>query len=195
METPDDYWVEVDGKHTFRYIGGPIENYATHQELFATIGRVVAAWGRMEQHIDALLIQINKQDHSSKALDLYDEHHPRQFVDKIRMLDEFFTKHPALAPYKATVHDFTTGLRKLAIERNELMHGIVEEYDPAARRVYCNGVRYRKSTNDFLNRRQSYFLARLEALFVMTNKAHYGLCAVSKELFTEEGAAKLRATR
>lgn len=58
---PDDYWVEVDRNHKYRYIGGPIELPDECHTLFADYGLAAASWARMEQHIDAILVQINKE--------------------------------------------------------------------------------------------------------------------------------------
>ena len=43
-------------------------------------GRIAASWARLEHHIDALLVQINKPDHSEA---LFVDKHPTAFSKKI----------------------------------------------------------------------------------------------------------------
>jgi hypothetical protein len=189
---PDDYWVEVACNHKYRYIGGPIELPGQCDQLFADYGFAAASWARMEQHIDAILVQINKEQHSDEFLDLYDERHPGTFDTKIKMLRRYFNKHPALAQYTDTVIDCATGLKRLSKDRNELLHGVLEDYDPTKSLIMINGMQYRPATKDFLNRHQAFPAAKLEAFANLVNRAHYALCDVSKELFTQDAVARLR---
>ena len=193
---PDDYLVEItqDGsvRHTYRYIGGPIEQPDQYQELMQAIGHEAASWARMEQHLDAILVQINKIHHSNEVFDLYNPDHPRPLSDKLRLLKRYFNRHPGLSRYKDTIRDFSGAVKKLAVERNELMHGVLEDYDHAKKIVTLNGMTYRKKTNDFHNVTQSFELAKLHDVARLTNLAHYMLCDVSKELFTADGVKRLQ---
>jgi hypothetical protein len=189
---PDDYWVEVDRNHQYRYIGGPIELPDQCQNLFADYGLAAASWARMEQHIDAILVQINKENHSDELLDLYDEGHPGTFDTKIKMLRRYFNKHPGLTRYTETVIDCATGLKRLSKDRNELLHGVLEDYDPDLGHIMINGMQYRHATKDFLNRHQTFPVGKLQAFASLVNLAHYALCDVSRELFTLDAVARLQ---
>jgi hypothetical protein len=60
---PPDYCAllrDGDHVHEYRFIGGPIEHPEQDQTLMAALGHACVSWGRMEQHIDAMIIQINK---------------------------------------------------------------------------------------------------------------------------------------
>lgn len=138
--------------------------------------------------IDAILVQINKEAHSDEHLALYDENHPRPFTDKIDRLKTYFKRHPALSRYKDEVLDYARGLLILAVERNEALHGILEDYDRQKQTYSLNGMRYRKKTNDFLNRHQVNQIGRIQSV----NLAHYGLCEISKQLFTLDGVERLQ---
>jgi hypothetical protein len=162
--------------------------------IFAAIGLAAASWARMEQHIDAIIIQINKESHSTIEIDLYDENHPKPFTDKIDLLKSYFNKHPALAEDAEYIRDFATGLLRLAVERNEMIHGVLEAYDAVNGTYTLNGIRYRKKTKDFLNRRQVSPVGRIKSFAKMVNIAHYGLCEISKKLFTFDAIERLRKT-
>jgi hypothetical protein len=178
--------------HEFRFIGGPIEDIKEGQPSLTAFGHAAAAWARMEQHINALLIQLNKKHHSDEAQALFGPEHPMRFTDKIRLLRSYFNKHPALSCYTEKVRDLCGGLSKLATKRNEMLHGILESYDPSKEAVVMNKVTYRQATKDFLSRKQTI---PLKALFEFTraiNIGHYALCDISKELFSEDGLSRLR---
>lgn len=192
---PDDYLVEVTAEgsslHEYLYIGGPIERPEQNQEILLAIGHAAASWARMEQHLDGILQHINKEAHSGN-LNLFDPDHPRPFGAKLRLLKSYFNKHPALSAYRETVQDFICGLKKLAPVRNEIMHSVLENYDSQTRRYTINGVVYQKASNDFRHRRRDAPIENILSFTRLVNLAHYGLCEVSKELFTPDGAAKLR---
>ena len=48
-----DYVVQF-GLTEFRLSGGPIDDCAAHQELFAAIGHAAMSWARFETHLDAI---------------------------------------------------------------------------------------------------------------------------------------------
>jgi hypothetical protein len=192
---PDDYLTEVsDGtvRHRYLYIGGPLEAPDDHRELFFAIGKFAAAWARMEQHMDAILVQVNKAGHSGPELKLFDPDHPRPFSAKLKLLRRYFSRHPALKRYHATVEDFAGGITKAGEMRNTMMHGVLEAYDAGTRRLVVNGVKYIKRDGNFRNRQTDMDIDALHELAHLTNVGHYMLCDISKELFTPEGIASLR---
>jgi hypothetical protein len=193
---PEDYVIGLQldegGVHEFQFIGGPIEDPERYKRLFVAIGHAAMSWARMEQHIDAILVQINKAQHSGETLDLYDPDHPKPFSDKIRMLKDYFNKHPALRPHTEAVRDFATGLMTLSTERNELLHGVLADYAIDTLTIRLDRIQYRRKTDDFLFRTHAYPLGRLQAFTHLVNLAHYGLCEISKELFTTDALERLR---
>lgn len=191
----ENYYAQVGGQHMFRYIGGPIDTPEQYPALFFDYGLAAASWARMEQHIDAILVQINKEDHSDNLLDLYDERHPGTFDQKLKMLRRYFNNHPGLAKYTEDVLDCATGLKRLSKDRNELLHGILEGVDSVAGTIMLNGMQYRNATNDFLNRHQTFPAGKLKAFAELVNMAHFKLCGVSKELFSVDGVAQLQRPR
>src|SRR5215469_7794592 len=87
--------------HEIRFGGGPLEDAATAQPLLFALGRLAATWGRLEQQIDTIILQINKRHHSSEVRALFDPEHPVSFRKKIQLLKKYFNQHPALASHKA----------------------------------------------------------------------------------------------
>lgn len=189
---PEDYVVVVGGEHKYRFIGGPIELPDKCGDLLSVVGLAAASWARMEQHIDAILIQVNKEDHSDEVLDLYDPRHPGTFDAKLKMLRRYFRTHPALASHKEAVLDCATGLKRLSQDRNELLHGVLEDYSAATDDVMINGSRFFPAKGTFLNRHQRFPVEKLRVFTRLVNMAHYKLCGVSKELFTLDAVAQLR---
>ena len=190
-----DYLVEIDtaggGKHVHRFIGGPIDSPGAHQELFAAIGHAATSWARMEQHIDTILIQINKKHHSGK-LKLYDPNHPRSFSGKLRLLKRYFNKHPALADQRGTIAGLAGGIKKLSDERNELLHGVLEDFDETSKKYTLNGITY-LGKQEFRHRHQTNDIHKILSFTHFVNLAHYSLCEeISKVLFTVDGVARLQ---
>lgn len=189
----EDYHVKLSDEngpiHFYTFKGGPIENPKESQEIFFWIGLASASWARMEQHIDAIIMQVNKP---SKRHDLFDPEHPRPFGDKIKRLKRLFSGHPDLVEYSHMVNDFSRGLLELAEERNSLLHGVLEAFDKTADKFVINGFKYRKREDDFHHRHQTIPVQRLRELCRLTNIAHYGLCEISKDLFTPEFGKKLQ---
>ncbi|THD65326.1 MAG: hypothetical protein E7813_15290 [Bradyrhizobium sp.] len=188
----DDYWVEVAEEHRIRFLGGPVDNPTEASEALAVIGHTAVSWARMEQHIDAMLIQINREQHSDELIDLYDENHPGTFDAKIKMLKRYFNKHPALSQYTETVIDCATGLKTLAEDRNLLMHGALQDYDPSTKMMTINSTKYQRRTDDFSCRTQPFSVPQLVRHAAIVNLAHHKLCEVSRQLFTVDAVERLQ---
>lgn len=182
------------GFHPYRYIGGPLENPSHYPDLFQALGEAAMAWARMEQHVDAILVQLNKADHSPDLTPIYNPRHPKPFFDKLELLGDYFNKHPALARYKDAVTDFRMGLSGLAPERNFIFHGILEDFDEKAGEYVINKMTPLggKVTTDFSNRRERGSIEVIHSFTRCVNLAHYGLCEISKDLFTREAVTALR---
>jgi hypothetical protein len=73
-----DYTVLLNwdnGTRPFKLRGGPID-IPTTRNNFRLLGLAGASWGRLENHIDAILLQINQLYDSNKKLDLHDPYFP-----------------------------------------------------------------------------------------------------------------------
>ncbi len=149
----------------------------------------------MEQHIDLILMQINKAEHSDEIVDLYLPHHPGTFDKKIKLLKQYFNRHPALAQMKEPAIDAANGLSKIAVDRNALIHGIFEEYDPATKSITINVTKFRPKTDDFVSIVVVWPLRRLKTHADIVGMAHNQLCDVSRQLFTPTAVELLRRSK
>ena len=186
---------DTDDSHEFLLNGGPIDHPETAIPAFLALGHAAAAWGRLEQHIDAVLLQINKEQHSDEILALYDPNHPRPFTDKIRLLKAYFNKHPALAEFKERIRSFASAATCLSKERNEYIHGIVEGYDENSQTIILHGIKPKfDRTNSYL------FSITLSAIPLNTmkgfadivNRVNDQLETISRVLFSTDAIARLR---
>ena len=175
---PDDYLVDLkDDEEKFKFIGGPIEQPDQCGNLFHLIGHFAASWARMEQHIDAILIQVNKKDHSDEIDDLYDPRHPGTFDQKIKLLKRYFQRHPMLSGHINSVNVLAKGLKDLSSDRNNMLHGIVEDYRAGADPIFVlHAAKSIPKKRSFMFRRSEYPLERLQQVTDQVNLAHYA-CA------------------
>jgi hypothetical protein len=186
---------DTNDSHEFLLNGGPINHPETAIPAFLALGHAAAAWGRLEQHIDAILLQVNKEQHSNEILALYDPNHPRPFTDKIRLLKTYFNKHPALAEFKERIRSFASAATSLSQERNEYIHGIVEGYDEKSQTIILHAIKPKfDRTNSYL------FSITLSAIPLNTvkgfadivNRANDELESISRVLFSTNAIARLR---
>jgi hypothetical protein len=191
----NDYWIEIPSKpqaHRYRLRGGPIDTPAEDAEVFLALGRAFAAWSRTEQHIDAIILQVNKANHSTPELDLFDPKHPVPFADKIKLLKRYFRRHPALAQFRDDIVDIADGLKAFAEQRNDWAHSILQEYDRDSKRITFNLIRYQHKTRDFLCREKVTPIQLVDAVANHCIAANKLLSSISSQLFTVEGAEMLR---
>lgn len=196
--TKSDYRVVLtDGQqtHEFALNGGPINNPTEATEALLALGHAAAAWGRLEQHIDAVLMQVNKEQHSNEILDLYDPEHPRPFTDKLRLLKDYFNKHPGLASFTEKIRSFAIVAKSLSLERNEYVHGILEGYDPASQTIIIKSIRPKRDPNNpylFKITVSGVPLATLQGFTDIVNKTNDELETISRQLFTQSAIEQLR---
>ncbi len=158
-------------------------------------GRVAASWARMELHIDALLIQINKPDHSAA---LFQKNHPASFSKKIELLKTWFNKYPPLAEYAEDIRSLTSHLKTLSkdaekrfISRNVLLHAIPASFDPAKAAIVFHHMEF-MSDGNIHSRQITVTLEQMKVFSDLVQLANEFLGHITQELFTPEGYAKLR---
>ena len=113
----------------FAFFNGPIDEPGEAYPAFAVYGRAAAAWARLEHHLDAVIIHINKEAFSAR---LYEKEHPISFERKIDLLKKWFNQHPPLASFTGDMRILTSRLKVVAkLDRNVLLHSILSSYDAA----------------------------------------------------------------
>jgi hypothetical protein len=184
----DDYIVNLtDGKqvHEFRFNGGLVSHPTNASEVFVALGHAAAAWARFEQHLDSILLQVNKEQHSNEILSLYDPNHPRPFTDKIRLLTRYFNKHPALKEHKEKIRALISAAKKMALERNDYIHSVIQGYDAKTQTVALLAIQpIRDSNNPYLFKitRFSPPLSSLQSFADFMNRVNSSLEEISREL-------------
>lgn len=176
-----------DDLYRFEFAGGPIDAPDEAAEAFQTIGHLAASWSRLEQHIDVLLVHVNKGAFSAK---LYDPDHPVSFKRKLALLRRWFNQHPALAPYKDGVCALIEKIKSLAGERNTYLHSILESYDPAMRTVVFRSVQFR-GKDTFRFSRSMVALDRVTGLADLVNFSNRYLWKMTREIFNEDAVRLL----
>jgi hypothetical protein len=157
-------------------------------------GRVAASWARLEHHIDALLVQINKPYHSEALF----KAHPTSFSKKIELLKDWFNKYPPLAEYAEDIRILTSRLKPLSkdashrlISRNLLLHAIPASYDPETQAITFHHMEF-QTNGDIRSAHIDVTIKQLAIFFETVQLANGFLGHITKQLFTPEGLAKLQ---
>jgi len=157
------------------------------ESVYAAIGETAMAWARLEQHLDAVLFQVNKPQHSAT---LYKEH-PVSFTRKLDLLKAWFNKHPALAAHKEHMKLLRTSLKQISKEfRNPLLHSIFANYDPASKTITFKGMQS-VGADQFRMSTSTLELDRLKRAPLTLNQANEILSWISQDLFSEDAVARL----
>lgn len=158
-------------------------------------GRVAASWARLEHHIDALLVQVNKPTHSET---LFVNGHPRAFANKIELLKAWFNNYPPLAAYTEDMRSLTSHLKTLSkdaekrfLSRNVLLHAIPASYDAEKRELTFHHMEFMKDGN-IHSRHIAVTLEQLAIFADLVQLANTFLGHITKEIFTPEGYARLQ---
>ena len=174
----------------FDFCGGPIEAPDTEELAlpFHAFGFVAMAWARLETHLDALLIHLNKRQFSKE---IFDPDHPVSFSRKLRLLKTWFGKHKALSQYKPTIDKLTTQLKTLSQARNGFLHALFSEYDDQKREVTLRSLYY-AGNEEFHITRRDFGTEKLIRFGLAVNSANRSLAVITSALFTLDAVKELR---
>ena len=175
----------------FKFSGGPIDGRANAAPAFEALGYAAASWARFEQHIDAILIHINKKKYSKK---LYNKDFPVAFTGKIRLLKRWFNQHPALAQHTKQIREITSRQKVLRLDRNRFLHSILEHYDPATQEVTLRRITF-EGNDKFRIEKFISPLALIVKFAEVTNLANRCLKTVSNAIFTESVVSQLEKSQ
>lgn len=185
-----DYRVTLnsDGiNRDFIFVGGPLDSPVRPDELFRALGAASAQWARLEQHIDAVLIQVNNRQHSAT---LFKEDHPVSFQAKIKLLKRWFNQHPALANLTDDVRTLTTKLKEISQHRNNIVHGALEKWD--ADTETCVLRTLKSSGDEFSISTHEYTIDGIDTVSDLTAMCNRYLSEITKIVFTKDSLAQLR---
>ena len=174
------------------------DDQETARPALQAIGRVTAAWARLEHHLDALIIQINKPHHCER---IFEPKHPISFSKKIELLKRWFNQYPPLSEYTEDMRYLTSKLKSLSKEdgrvplsRNVLLHAIPASYEAASSTLTLHHMEFLEN-GDIRSRHIALTLGQLSTFFDLIQMANGFLATITREIFTPEGYAKLRKQR
>lgn len=189
----DDYRVTLRaGSFTrdYLFVGGPIDNADEEiSSIFEAIGFIAASWSRLEQHIDAIILQINDPAHSAE---LYDEQHPVSFKPKLKFIKKWFNQSTLLAEHKESMRDITSELKTLSVRRDELVHSSLQSFNKETMEGYFESIRFDRAETSFKIYSFSANIDYLVGLAVSINRSNLKIMNISRLLFTQDGVEKFR---
>jgi len=177
----------VSNLHTFQFIGGPIDDPSNANALFQELGKAAAAWARLEQQVEAILLHVNKKEFSNELFEV----HPVSFTKKLNTLKPWFEKHQALSEYKEAMLEITSKLWGLADERNLYLHSILEGFDVQSKIVVFHRI-LPKGRDEFKLLRSEVPLERISSFIDVVNLTNRYLWSLSQKLFTPEVVSQLK---
>lgn len=172
--------------HTFQFIGGPIDDPSDASALFQELGKAAAAWARLEQQVEAILLHVNKKEFSDALFAV----HPVSFTKKLKILKPWFKKHQVLSEHKETMLEITSKLWELAEERNLYLHSILEGFDVQSKIVVFHRI-LPKGSDEFKFLMSEVPLERISSFVDVVNCTNRYLWSLSQKLFTPEVVSQL----
>ena len=171
---------------TFKFIGGPVDNQSGAEGLFLELGRAAAAWARLEQQVEAILLHVNKREFSE---DLFCEH-PVSFTKKLSILKPWFKKHEALLQYNEPFLEIASKLWALADERNLYLHSVLESFDSQSNKSIFHRI-LPKGHDEFKLVMSEVPLENISSFAEVVNLTNRYLWSVSQDLFTPAAISRL----
>jgi hypothetical protein len=172
----------------FNFTGGPLDDIEGVEKPLLAFGLVAMAWARLETHLDALLIHLNKRRFSRE---IFNPNHPVSFSNKLKLLKQWFVKHKALSPHKHAVDKLVTRLKTLSAARNEALHAIFSAYDPKKDEITLRSLRY-MGNDEFHIARREFSTTKLVSLAAAATNANRSLAAITSKLFTVSAVEQLQ---
>lgn len=174
----------------FNFSGGPVEAPDTEELAlpFHAFGFVAMAWARLETHLDALLIHLNKRQFSKE---IFDPDHPVSFSRKLRLLKTWFGKQKALSKYKPAIDKLAKQLKTLSQARNSFLHALFSAYDAQKSEVTLRSLYY-VGDEEFQITRRDFGTEKLIRFGLTVNSANRSLAVITSALFTLDAVEELR---
>lgn len=193
-DTPRDPHILIladgDVAQEFQLTGGPLDRQTGDRAVLADIGRAVLAWARMEQHLNLLIMTINRA-HNSPAL--YDKRHPQAFSEQTKLAGLWFAGHPALVEWKEDFANLIDLLGELAEDRHTLAHGVLESMDTRKKVANFKSVK-RSKKGGFAIHKKNISFSIFPRMTTAANAANTFLSVLTHKLCCPEGEEIMRWT-
>jgi hypothetical protein len=106
------------GATTFQFIGGHLDEVPIYAEnIIKGVGIAMLNWARLEQQLDALLISVNKPDHSTRP---YKPTPHVSFTRKVDLLETWFGHDPRFKAQHDRASRLVKAFKLAADDRNLL---------------------------------------------------------------------------
>jgi hypothetical protein len=171
---------------TFKFIDGPVDDPSDAEVLFLELGKAAAAWARLEQQVEAILLHVNKKEFSE---DLFCEH-PVSFTKKLSILKPWFKTHKALLQYKEPFLEVASKLWDLAEERNLYLHSVLESFNSQSSVAIFHRI-LPKGNDEFKLVMSAVPLENISSFVEVVNLTNRYLWSVSQDLFTAAAISRL----
>jgi hypothetical protein len=173
----------------FDFTGGPLEDPDQVQSALAAFGLVAMSWARLETHLDALLIHLNKKRFSKE---IFEPKHPVSFSRKLKLLKQWFAGHKALSHLKPAIDKLATQLKTLSEARNAFLHALFSGYDAEKSEIALQSLYY-AGGEEFHIQRRDVGIAKLIRFALTVNKANQSLSVITSALFTAAAIEQLQS--
>jgi len=172
----------------FNFIGGPLDDVDSAIPVFTAFGLAIMAWSRVETHLDALLIHINKRSYSRE---IFDPKHPIAFSRKLELLRKWFRKHRNLRHLETAIDALAVTLKALSKQRNEYIHALLSDYSEDSDEIILRSIQYIGNDTFHVGHR-TFGTRNLVAFAAASTHANFALSEITSKLFTLDGVALLR---
>jgi hypothetical protein len=174
---------------TFHFVGGHLDQVPEYAEnLVKAVGLATLNWARLEQQVDALLISVNKPDHSTEA---YKSTPYISFRKKIEMFERWFARDPRFTNQRQRAERLTEAFTLAAQDRNLLTHSNVQEFieGPPVKMIVLKTV---INGDELRIERGEWTEEQIFGLAKDLNKLSYGLWTISQEVLRTDFLDNLR---
>lgn len=179
------------GPTPIKLIGGHLDDPPEWaSELIYAVGVAMLHWGRLEQHLDTLLISVNKEAFSKGA---FTKTPSTSFRLKLDLFKRWFVKDPRFSELADLARPLWRYLCKLSDDRVLLAHSNLQEFveGPPSRMIVINvhveGENVRMSRGDWTQ-------GQLIDFFQKIQKANRGLAEISHRYLNPDFLRSLEST-
>lgn len=109
-----------------KLVGGHLDDPPDYAlPFFTAVGFAMIHWGRLEQHIDALLISVNKEHHSTKS---YVPTPNTSFRRKCELFERWLVKDKRFSDHHDNARRLVKAFRSSNMDRTLLVHSNLFEF-------------------------------------------------------------------
>jgi hypothetical protein len=195
IDRNQDYTATVkweDGSHDYLLWGGILRHPLSCTEASEAIGFAIAHWARLETHIDATILHLNRQEFYP-GVSWVDGIHPIRFPDKLAKLKKLFAWHPAINSMHKDIVNICSAMVVMSDTRNILAHSVLEYIDdqPESPEIIFNSFKLKNDGGVSLSVHKISFKA-LGSFGKHLDDLNYTMACITSDVFSTETLRQLR---